>query len=425
MSYRRLSLGIFEVLKGLSARLLVQETHILGSVQELQQILVRLDTAYPVVKAFSMALSERVERTRPWSDPEPVKSFAQMVSEVLSTLVGESAPLRWAESGPTAMMVVGPDELAAVRLAWHAQESHGRSPLIVVPRVCRKGNDGAKFEKLIATCRIPIIHRGPRPDVRQTVHDAMTTCSRLSADFVIVDATGALTGTLQELRDLRDAFEASEMLVALEGKMTVRSGLACAEVLSAELSATGFILAGDTGKNCGALLLSLRTLTGVPVKLTGAVSAESGALSTREILGRACCVDKSPYNPAPTTREIRQLRKLGTRIREGDLNLEDFLAQMQWVKSLGPIQDIIASLPGFNSNPALRDLKVDEGRFARFEAAIRAMTLDERRHPDLIDSSRKVRIAEGSGTSAQLVDQLFRQFALLKKMMREYRLPAD
>jgi signal recognition particle subunit SRP54 len=242
-------------------------------------------------------------------------------------------------------------------------------------------------------------------------------------DVVIIDTAGRLhvdSELMDELDRTRKAIEPDEVLMVVDA-MTGQDAVNIAEQFAKQIKTTGVIMTKLDGDARGGAALSIREVTGQPIKFIGlgerlqALEVFHPDRMASRILGMGDVLGL--IEKAEATMDEEEAAALEAKILENNFDLDDFLGQMQQIKKLGPLQDIIKMLPGIGNNPALRELNVDESRFSRMEAIIRSMTIKERRHPEIINASRKKRIASGSGNEVSEVNQLLKQFGMLQKMM--------
>jgi signal recognition particle subunit SRP54 len=242
---------------------------------------------------------------------------------------------------------------------------------------------------------------------------------------VIVDTAGRLTideEMMDELVRIRDAVDPTHVVLVVDA-MTGQTAVEVAKAFSEAVDISGVALTKLDGDARGGAALSVRAVTGRPILFVGtgerveALEPFHPDRMASRILGMGDVL--SLIEQAEKTVDVDQAKKLEEKITRGSLTLEDFLDQMRQVRRMGPMSQVLGMIPGFRTVAKARDLKVDEGQLDRLEAIIQSMTPGERRQPDVINGSRRRRIARGSGTSVQEVNQLLAQFKQMKKIMRQ------
>jgi signal recognition particle subunit SRP54 len=265
-------------------------------------------------------------------------------------------------------------------------------------------------------------HAAPVEIARQGIERASTQGN----DIVIIDTAGRLhinEELMDELKNIKDTVHPHEILLVVDA-MTGQDAVNVAESFNQELGIDGLILTKLDGDTRGGAALSVKAVTGKPIKFVG-MGEKLDALEpfhpdrmASRILGMGDVL--TLIEKAQDNFDAKKAKEMEEKMRKADFTLEDFLEQMQQFKKMGSVQDLLGMIPGLGGNKKLKDLQVDEKDFMKIEAMIQSMTAHERRHPEIINGSRKQRIARGSGTKVQDLNKLLKQFAETKKMIKQF-----
>src|SRR6266542_3808889 len=397
-----------------------------AALADMRTALLDADVALDVVDDFlgrvrSRALSDEVMRSL-----TPAQQVVKVVrDELTETLGGEHRPYKLAGANPVVIMMAGVQgsgkTTACAKLALHLKEK-GRQPLLVAADLQRP----AAIVQLFTLGRengIPVTSDGNRPD--KVAKTAVKQAMREGRNVVIVDTAGRLhvdPEMMKEARRVKEAINPHHVLMASDA-MTGQDAVVQAREFMREVDLTGFILTKLDGDSRGGAALSITHETGRAIFFAG----------TGEKLG-----DLEPFHPdrmasrilgmgdvlsliEKAEKELDQdkAREAAEKMARAEFTLDDFLVQMRQVKKLGPIQDLLAMLPGVpGAKQQLKDVQVDEKELARTEAIICSMTPEERHNPAIISGSRRLRIARGSGTNTSEVNALLKEFGQARKMMK-------
>jgi len=397
-----------------------------GALADMRTALLEADVALDVVTDFldrvrRQALSDEVMRSL-----NPAQQVVKIVrDELQATLGGEHRPFRLPGANPVVIMMAGVQGSGktthCAKLALHLKEK-GRQPLLVAADLQRP----AAIEQLFtlgAEIGVPVVSEGNKPE--KVAKNALKQASREGRNVVIVDTAGRLhvdPEMMKEARRVKDVLRPHFVLMACDS-MTGQDAVVQARAFMHDVDVSGFVLTKLDGDARGGAALSITQATGKPIYFAGTGEKATDLepfypdrMASR-ILGMGdvlTLIDKAE-------REMDQERAAETaqKMARAEFTLEDFLEQMRQVKKLGPLQDLLAMLPGVpGAKQQLRDLQVDEKELARTEAIICSMTREERRNPAIIGGSRRLRIARGAGSTTQEVNALLKQFGQAKKMMK-------
>jgi signal recognition particle subunit SRP54 len=412
--------GIFTKLKG-KGRL--GEADLDAALREVRLALLEADVNVGVVKDFLARVRSRAVGTEVRQSLTPAQHVIKIVHEELVATLGSGAvPLRQV-APPLTILMVGLQgsgkTTTAAKLALHLKQD-GKRPLLVAADLARPAAID-QLEKLGERAGVPVFaDRGMKPT--RLVKAALKEAGRLGHDAVIIDTAGRLQidrDLMKELSELAKEAEPDETLLVIDA-MTGQEAVNVAKGFLAETKLTGIILSKLDGDARGGAAISVREVTGCPIKFAGVGEGLDGLepfhpdrMASR-ILGMGDVL--TLIEKAEKTFDQEEAEKTARKISKGAFTLEDFLDQLQGLKRMGPLKDLVAMLPG--AGQLLRNVEVDDRDVRRVEAIIRSMTPEERRNTKIIGGGRKRRIAGGSGTSPQDVNRLLKQFADAQKMMK-------
>lgn len=425
--FESLSERISGVIDKLRGRGKLTEQDVKDALREVRRALLEADVSLSVVKKFIGSVREKAIGEELWKSLTPGQLVVKHVrDELIALMGGEAIPLTMAEKAPTVIMMVGLNgagkTTSAGKLALHLTTREKKKVLLAATDVYRPAAI-KQLEVLGEQLGVPVFQMGDKNNPVDISKAAVAHAAKEEFDIVIVDTAGRLhvdEELMAELKDTREALDPDEVLMVVDA-MTGQDAVNIADQFSKQIQTTGVIMTKLDGDARGGAALSVREVTGQPIKFIG-VGERLQALEVfhpdrmaSRILGMGDMLGL--IEKAEQTMDEEEAAALEQKILENNFDLNDFLGQMKQIRKLGPLQDIIKMLPGVGNNAALKDLQVDEGRFSRMEAIICSMTLKERRHPEILNSSRKKRIALGSGNEVSEVNQLLKQFKMLQKMM--------
>src|SRR5690606_34394764 len=412
--------GIFAGLRG-KGRL--SEADVDAALREVRLALLEADVNVAVVKAFLARVRERALEADVSKSLSPGQQVIKIVhEELIQTLGGSTASLKQA-SPPLTILMVGLQgsgkTTTAGKLAKHLK-SKGRRPLLVAADLQRPAAID-QLETLGKRVGVPVCaERKSKP--ARLVKAAMKEANRAGNDVVIVGTAGRLQiddALMKELADVAKAADPDETLLVVDA-MTGQDAVNVAQGFVAHTALTGIVLSKLDGDARGGAAISVRAVTGAPVKFAGVGEGldelepfHPDRMASR-ILGMGDVL--TLIEKAEATFDTVEAEKAAAKMVKGQFTLEDFLEQFQQIKKMGPLQDILSMLPGANS--MLRQVEIDDREIKRMEAIIYSMTPEERRNPKIMSGSRKRRVASGSGTSPQEVNKLLKQFSDAQKMMK-------
>jgi signal recognition particle subunit SRP54 len=412
--------SVFSSLRGKGK---LSEGDIDAALREVRLALLEADVNVGVVKSFLARVKERARGEDVSKSITPGQQVIKIVhEELISTLGSETAGLA-KTSPPLVILMVGLQgsgkTTTAGKLA-NQLKKQGKKPLLVAADLQRPAAID-QLENLGARIDVPVLadRKGKAPKLART---ALKEAASTGRDVIIVDTAGRLQiddALMKELAAVRKAIDPDEVLLVVDA-MTGQDAVNVAEGFQSQIGLTGVVLSKLDGDARGGAAISVGEVTGAPVKFAGVgeglddIEAFHPERMASRILGMGDVL--TLIEKAESAFDERKAEQAAKRLQKGEFTLEDFLEQFEAMKSMGPLQDILAMLPG--SSSLLREVEVDDRDLKRVEAIIQSMTPEERRTPKIIGGSRKRRIAAGSGTTPQDVNRVLKQFAETQKMMK-------
>lgn len=404
----------------------VTEQDVDEAMREVKLALLEADVNFKVVKSFVKKVKERSLGSDVMESLTPGQQVIKIVMEELSALMGDNAEKIDFSKNPTVILMTGLQgagkTTTTAKLARLLKKQNKR-PLLVACDVYRPAAI-KQLEVLASQVQVPVFAQGTDEDPVAIARRGVEHAKANGNDVVIIDTAGRLhvdEALMDEIKGIKEATAPTEILLVLDA-MTGQDAVKVAQAFNDALSITGVVLTKLDGDARGGAALSIRSVTDVPIKFI-ALGEKLDALEVfhpdrmaKRILGMGDVVGL--IEKAEEFVDEKKAKELEEKIRSQTFTFDDFLDQMQQMRNLGPLEDLLGMLPGMN-NKAMKNLKIDEKEFARVEAIIRSMTKKERIHPEIIDSSRKKRIAQGSGTDVRQVNGLLKQFKELRKMMKK------
>jgi signal recognition particle subunit SRP54 len=425
--FQDLSDKFARIFKDLRGQGKVREGHIAEAMREVRRALLEADVNYKVVKEFVGRVGERAVGQKVLDSLTPDQQIIKIVHEELVTLLG-TKPVSFNLSGsPASVMIVGLQGSGktsfAAKLAVYARKK-GRRPLLVAADIYRP----AAVEQLKVLARqinVPIHAPGTDIPVVEIVESALRVARKDLCDTVIVDTAGRLhidREMMAELGAVRDVLAPEETLLVLDS-MTGQEAVRVAEEFAREVDLTGVVLTKLDGDTRGGAALSVASVTGKPIKFA-CVGEKVDDLEAfypdrmaSRILGMGDVL--SLIEKAQETIDAKTAQELERKIRRESFTLEDFLGELQRLRKMGPLDQVLGMIPGVKIR-GIAGGDAGEKELRKIEAIIRSMTPEERRDPHIIDGSRRRRIAAGSGTLVQDVNRLLNQFQEMRKMMKRF-----
>lgn len=405
------------------------ESDVSEAMREIRVALLEADVSYKVAKQFINSVKERAVGQEVMESLTPGQHVVKIVHEELTKLMGASqSKIAVSPKPPTIIMLVGLQgsgkTTSGAKLGNYFKKQ-GRRPLLVAGDIYRPAAI-KQIQVLGDQLGLPVFSMGDQVSPVEISRRAVEHAQENSNDLVIIDTAGRLhinSELMEELKDIRHTVTPHEILLVVDA-MTGQDAVNVAEAFNKELEINGVILTKLDGDTRGGAALSVKSVTGCPVKFVG-MGEKLDALEpfypdrmASRILGMGDVL--TLIEKAQTTYDAKKAKEMEEKLRKAEFTLEDFLDQLQQMKKMGSLEDLLGMIPGLSNNKQLKGVQVDEKELTNIEAIIQSMTLHERRHPEIINGSRKQRIAAGSGTKVQDINKLLKQFLQTKKMMKQF-----
>ena len=432
MAFENLSNKLQEVFKQLKSKGVLTEADVKAAMREVKIALLEADVNFKIVKDFIKKVTERAVGTEVLQGLNPGQQVIKIVNEELITLMGSTqAQLTFSRKPPTVFMMVGLQGAGKTttsgKLAGQLRKQ-GRNPLLVACDVYRPAAI-KQLQVVGKNYNIPVFEMGTEVSPVEISRKALEYAAEKHHDVILIDTAGRLhinEELMQELQDIKATVRPQEILLVVDA-MTGQDAVTVAESFDGQLGVDGIILTKLDGDARGGAALSVRSVTNKPIKYIGMGEKmedlepfypdrmASRILGMGDVLS---LIDKVQSNI-----DEQEAIEMAKKMRTNDFTLEDFLAQMQQIKKMGPLKDLLGMLPGI---PGIGKLDMDalggvdpQKEMAKTEAIIQSMTKEERRNPSILNGPRKKRIAAGCGRSIADVNRLLKQFEEMKKMMKQ------
>ena len=418
--------GTFKRLRG---RGKLSEADVTEAMREVRMALLEADVNFKVVKELINRIKERAIGEEVMNSLTPAQQVIKIVNEELTELMGGSqSKILIASKPPTVLMMVGLQGAGKTtstgKLALHLRKQ-GKKPLLVAADVQRPAAI-AQLETIGKQLNIPVYSDRVSKNPVEIAKAAMAEAASKLYDIVIIDTAGRLhvnEELMEELVTIKKQVKPHEILLVADA-MTGQDAVQVAESFHEKLGLDGIVLTKMDGDARGGAALSIKAVTGAPIEFVGmgekmdALEAFHPDRMASRILGMGDVL--TLIEKAQTEMDTAENEKMAKKMMKDGLDLNDFLSQMQQIRKLGSFKDILGMIPGMSKMKELKDVDLDGKDIKKIEAIIRSMTMAERTKPSLIDGSRRKRIAAGSGTQVQDVNQLLKRFEETNKMMKQF-----
>ncbi|MBN2009470.1 signal recognition particle protein [candidate division KSB1 bacterium] len=423
--FQELSDKLDLVVKKIRGQGKITDKNIASSLKEVRRVLLEADVNYKVAKSFIASVQERAMGQEVLRSVTPGQQIVKIIYDELTHIMGDKdVPLNLTGSLPHIIMLNGLQgsgkTTLAGKLALNLKKS-GKKPLLVGADVQRPAAI-KQLEIVGENVGVPVIGDASKSPVKNC-SDAITYAKKNGFDVVILDTAGRLhidKTLMEELKSIKDVTKPGEILFVADG-MTGQDAVNTAKEFLNWIDFDGIVLTKMDGDARGGAALSIRMVTGKPIKFIS-IGEKFDALElfhpdrmASRILGMGDVV--TLVEKAQQTVDQEKAAKLEHKLRRQEFTLEDFYDQLQQIKKMGPLDQLLGMMPGMNKN-MMKGISVDDRAFVKVEAIINSMTPEERRRPQVINGSRRKRISLGSGTSVQDVNQLLKQFQMMQKMMK-------
>ena len=417
------------VFERLGKRGRLTEADVDGALREVRMALLEADVNFRVARNLVSSIRERVLQAEVLTSLDPGQQVVKITNEELTSLLeAGSRSLLQGPRPPSAILIVGLNgsgkTTTSAKLARHLKQA-GQKPMLIAADLQRPAAID-QLRTLAGRADVELYESGTSTPLVDLVNDGVKRAAALGSVWAIVDTAGRFQvddDLMNELKEVKDAASPSETLLVVDA-MTGQDAVQAAEEFHSRIGLTGLVLTKLDGDARGGAALSISAVTGVPTKflatgerLEALEPFHPDRLASR-ILGMGDML--TLIEKASTAFDQEEARKLERKMRQVTFDLEDFLGQLQQLRNMGPLSQVLEMVPGMSKLKAqLPSDELDEGHLSRIEAIIRSMTPQERQRPEIIGGSRRKRISRGSGTSAQEVNQLLGQFRQAQKMMRQ------
>lgn len=429
MAFESLSERLQNAIKMFRGTTKITEEDLKAPLREVRMALLEADVNFKVVKDFVGRIKERALGTAVDQNLSASQQIIKIVDEELTELLGGTqAKLTVAAKPPTIIMLVGLQgagkTTTAGKLAMQLKKHH-KKPLLVAGDVYRPAAI-TQLQVLGEQVKVPVFALGDQVSPVEIAKQSLERAAYLACDTVIIDTAGRLhidEALMQELKNIKEAVQPHEILLTIDA-MTGQDAVTVADTFNKNLGVTGLIITKLDGDARGGAVLSVKEVTGCSVKYVG-MGEKLDALEpfypdrmASRILGMGDIL--SLIDKIKDTTDLAKALEMEKKLRKDEFTLEQFLEQMQQIKKMGSLETILGLIPGMgNISQKLKDANVDEKEFDRVEAIIRSMTPKERRRPEIINGSRRQRIAAGCGMRVQDVNKLLKNFEDSKKIMKK------
>lgn len=403
----------------------ITEENISEITREIRLALLEADVNYQVVKEFINTVKEKALGEEVAKSLKPGEQFVKIVKDELVELLGGEKKDINLNGNPATLMLVGLQGSGKTttisKLANFLRKKHKKKPLLVACDIYRLAAID-QLKQLGKELNIPVYEEGTN-DPANTVKNAVEYAKQNGFDYVLVDTAGRLhidTELMGELQQINETVPMDEIILVVDS-MTGQDVINVINGFHDALPLTGAILTKLDGDTRGGAALSIRHLTNIPIKFIGVSEKMDGLeefyperMATR-ILGMGDIM--TMLEKAEAVIDEESALKAAKKMQKGNFDLEDFLEQLNQIKKLGPLENLIKMIPGAKKM-GLSNVNINPKDLAHIEAIIQSMTPEERKNPDILKASRKIRIAKGSGRSVEEVNRLLKQFEEMKKMMK-------
>lgn len=407
----------------------VTEADVKEMMREVRLALLEADVNFKVVKDFIANVKERAVGQEVLQSLTPGQQVIKVVHNELTKLMGgEHSQIAVRQKPPTVVMMVGLQgagkTTTTAKLANYLRKKNNRNPLLVAADIYRPAAI-KQLETLGKQLNMPVFSLGDKTSPVEIAKLALAKAKEEHYDYVLIDTAGRLhidEPLMNELKQIKEEVQPDEILLVVDA-MTGQDAVNVAESFHEQLQITGVVLTKLDGDTRGGAALSVKAVTNTPIKFVG-MGEKMDQLEpfhpermASRILGMGDVL--TLIEKAQASVDEEKAKELERKMRTMEFTFEDFLEQLEQVRKMGPLDELLSMIPGMNRVKGLKNLQIDEKQLARVEAIIRSMTKEEKQNPSIINASRRRRIAKGSGTTIQDVNRLLKQFEEMKKMMKQ------
>ncbi len=427
MAFEGLSSRLQEITRKIRGKARITESDLKEMLREVKLALLEADVNYKIVKEFIATIQEKALGQDVLKSLTPGQQVVKIVKdELVELLGGQTSQINFTPNPPTIIMLVGLQgsgkTTTAGKLA-NILRKQGKKPLLVACDVYRPAAI-KQLQVVGAQLNIPVFANENSKDVVHIARQALSVAMSKLNDVVILDTAGRLhidEELMQELKNLKANVKPHEILLVVDS-MTGQDAVNVAQSFSDNVGIDGIILTKLDGDTRGGAALSVKKVTGKPIKFaaTGEKLSDIEVFHpdrmAQRILGMGDIL--AVIEKAEESFDMEQAEQLEKQMKKKELDLDDYLAQIRQVKKMGSFSSLLKLIPGFNQ---IKDLKVDDKEFVKIEAIICSMTKEEKRNTKLLNASRRQRIAKGSGTTVQDINKFIKSFEMTQKMMKQMK----
>jgi signal recognition particle subunit SRP54 len=429
MAFESLSERLQNAIKMFRGTKAITEEDLKEPLRQVRMALLEADVNFKVAKNFVAKIKERALGAEIQQNLSPSQQIIKIVDEELTALLGGTqVKLTVADKPPTVIMLVGLQGTGKTttvgKLAYNLKRKK-KSPLLVAADVYRPAAI-TQLQVLGEQVGVPVFSLGNEVSPVEIARQSLDKAAHLACDTIIIDTAGRLhidEKLMEELQNIKATVHPHEILLTVDA-MTGQDAVTVADTFNKDLGLTGLVVTKLDGDARGGAVLSVREVTGCPVKFVG-MGEKLDALEpfypdrmASRILGMGDIL--SLIDKIKDTTDLAKALEMEKKLKKDEFTLEQFLEQMQQIKKLGSLDTILGMIPGMGGiSQKLKEANVDEKEFARVEAIIRSMTPKERQKPEIINGSRRKRIAAGCGMKVQDVNRLLKNFDDSKKLMKK------
>ena len=425
MAFEVLSSKLQDITRKLRLKEIITESDLKEMLREVKLALLEADVNYKIVKDFISSVQEKALGQDVLKSLTPGQQVIKIVKdELVELLGGEESKINFTPNPPTVIMLVGLQgsgkTTTAGKLA-NLLRKQGKKPLLVACDIYRP----AAIKQLQVVGKqldIPVYANGTSKDVVHIAKQAMSVAISKMNDVVILDTAGRLhidEELMQELKNVKQGVKPHEILLVVDS-MIGQDAVNIAQSFNENLGIDGVVLTKLDGDTRGGAALSVKKVTGRPIKFaaTGEKLSDIEVFHPDRMASRILGMGDvlSIIEKAEESFDLEQAEKLEKQLRKKEFDLDDYLTQLRQVKKMGSFSSLLKMMPGMAN---IKDLKVDDKEFVRIEAMICSMTKEEKKNPKLLNASRRIRIAKGSGTTVQQINQFMKSFEMTQKMMKK------
>lgn len=429
MAFEGLTERLQNAMRKLRGKGKVSESDLRETMREIRLALLEADVNFTVVKDFVKQVRDRAMGADVLEGLNPAQQIVKIVDEELTKTMGEEAvPLNKSAKIPTIIMMVGLQgagkTTTAGKLARKLKEDENARPLMIAADVYRP----AAIEQLVqvaGSIDVPVFELGTDVNPVEIVRQGLAQAADNHNDYIIIDTAGRLQideQLMNELAEIKDLAHPDEILLTVDA-MTGQNAVATAEGFNDKLDVTGVVLTKLDGDTRGGAALSIRAVTGKSIKFIGQGEKltdldvfHPDRMASR-ILGMGDML--SLIEKTQKEYDEKQAQALTEKIQENSFDFNDFLDQLEQIQKMGPMDELMKMIPGMANNPAMKNVQVDPKDMNHLKAVVYSMTPAERTNPDLLNPSRRRRIAAGAGRPIHEVNRMIKQFNQMKKMMNQ------